>query len=81
MTKDLRQAGRLVQAMNTAIAHVRAMPPASAYGPPSVGYPPPPPSQLQIIVERQVVVMHCKYCQSLTPADLSACKSCGGQLR
>jgi hypothetical protein len=29
------------------------------------------------VVERQVVVMRCRFCKELTPAELSACKSCG----
>lgn len=32
------------------------------------------------VVERQVVVMRCKYCSKLTPVDLKACESCGHQL-
>ena len=32
------------------------------------------------IIERQVVVMRCKYCAELTPVDLSSCKSCGARL-
>ncbi len=26
------------------------------------------------VIERQVLVTHCKYCQELTPVDLSTCK-------
>jgi rRNA maturation endonuclease Nob1 len=29
------------------------------------------------VIERQVVVMRCRFCKELTPAELSACKSCG----
>lgn len=29
------------------------------------------------IVERQVVVMRCRFCKKLTPVDLTACESCG----
>ncbi|MFO0618091.1 MAG: hypothetical protein U0414_36200 [Polyangiaceae bacterium] len=32
------------------------------------------------VVERQVVVMRCKYCSKLTPVDLAACEVCGHQL-
>ncbi len=32
------------------------------------------------IIERQIVVTHCKYCKELTPVDLSACKACGATL-
>lgn len=32
------------------------------------------------IIERQVVVTRCRYCNELTPVDLSACKSCGARL-
>lgn len=32
------------------------------------------------VVERQVVVMRCKYCSKLTPVDLKACESCGHHL-
>lgn len=32
------------------------------------------------VVERQVVVMRCKYCSKLTPVDLKACESCGHQI-
>lgn len=28
-------------------------------------------------IERQVVVVRCKYCGKLTPVDLERCKSCG----
>ena len=28
-------------------------------------------------IERQVVVVRCKYCGKLTPVDLEKCKSCG----
>jgi hypothetical protein len=30
------------------------------------------------LIERQVLVVRCKYCQKLTPADLSECENCGG---
>jgi hypothetical protein len=33
-----------------------------------------------LVVERQVVVMRCKYCSKLTPVDLKACESCGHQM-
>ena len=33
------------------------------------------------VIERQIIVAHCKYCQELTPVDLSKCKSCGATLR
>lgn len=33
------------------------------------------------IIERQVVVMHCRFCKELTPVDLSDCKSCGARLK
>lgn len=29
------------------------------------------------IVERHILVMRCKFCGKLTPADLSKCESCG----
>lgn len=29
------------------------------------------------IVERQVLVIRCKFCGELSPVDLDACKSCG----
>ena len=29
------------------------------------------------VVERQVVVVRCKFCSQLTPADTDACRSCG----
>lgn len=32
------------------------------------------------VVERQVVVMRCKYCSKLAPVDLKACESCGHRL-
>lgn len=32
------------------------------------------------VIERQVVVTRCGYCEKLTPVDLSACKSCGATL-
>lgn len=32
------------------------------------------------LVERQVVVMRCRYCSKLTPVDLKACEGCGHQL-
>lgn len=28
-------------------------------------------------IERQVVVVRCKFCQKLTPVDLERCKNCG----
>jgi len=40
----------------------------------------PVPPERERIVERQVVVMHCKYCGKLTPVDLSDCRECGGRL-
>jgi hypothetical protein len=33
------------------------------------------------IVERQILVTHCKFCKELTPVDLSECKSCGARLK
>jgi hypothetical protein len=32
------------------------------------------------VVERQVLVQRCRFCQKLTPVDLSACKECGAKL-
>lgn len=29
------------------------------------------------VIERQVVVMRCRFCNQLTPAELTQCKSCG----
>jgi hypothetical protein len=31
------------------------------------------------IVERQILVVRCNYCQKLTPADLSECRECGAR--
>jgi hypothetical protein len=31
------------------------------------------------VIERQVLVVRCRFCQKLTPADLSACKECGAR--
>lgn len=51
-------------------------PEVEEYEPP----PPPPvasaPARAQVI-ERQVLVVRCQYCKSLTPADLSRCQNCG----
>jgi len=33
------------------------------------------------IIERQIVVTHCKFCKELTPVDLSECKSCGATIK
>jgi len=50
--------------------------------PPSYGCPPPghgaygPPSH---VVERQVVVIRCKFCQAHTPLDGPRCASCGAE--
>lgn len=52
---------------------------------PSPPNPPPAPAERLVerekIIERQVLVTHCRFCNALTPVDLSACKHCGGQLR
>lgn len=40
-----------------------------------------PKAPAEKIVERQIVVTHCKFCNELTPVDLSACKSCGARIR
>lgn len=39
------------------------------------------PARSEKVIERQLVVMHCKFCNELTPVDLSACKSCGAGIR
>jgi hypothetical protein len=31
------------------------------------------------VIERQVMVMRCRFCGNLTPADLNKCQSCGGK--
>ena len=36
-----------------------------------------PPGVIERIVERQVIVIRCKFCQELSPVDLESCKSCG----
>jgi hypothetical protein len=33
------------------------------------------------VIERQVLVMRCKFCGELTPMDLVSCKSCGANLK
>jgi hypothetical protein len=32
------------------------------------------------VIERQIIVMRCKYCNELTPVDMSRCKHCGAGL-
>lgn len=32
------------------------------------------------VIERQVLVVRCRFCSKLTPVDLSACKECGAKL-
>lgn len=32
------------------------------------------------IIEREVLVMRCRYCAKLMPVDLSACRECGAKL-
>lgn len=39
-----------------------------------------PPPERERVIERQVIVTRCKFCQNLTPVDLSACKECGAKL-
>lgn len=43
--------------------------------------PPPslPPGVVERIVERQILVARCKFCQAITPADLSDCQGCGAR--
>lgn len=31
------------------------------------------------VIERQVLVQRCRFCQKLTPVDLSACAECGAR--
>ncbi len=52
----------------------------SLFGPPSSGaYAPAPHSQRgpTHVVERQVVVVRCKFCQAHTPLDAGTCQACG----
>jgi len=59
--------------------------PAPVYYPPPQAYVPPPPVQQtyvrdrEVVYERQVVVVRCKFCSTLTPVDLAACTRCGAQ--
>jgi hypothetical protein len=36
--------------------------------------------QTERLIERQVLVMRCRFCGNLTAADLTQCQSCGGRL-
>jgi hypothetical protein len=40
---------------------------------------PPVVREIERIVERQVLVIRCRFCGNLTAADLSQCQSCGGK--
>ncbi|MFI5301778.1 MAG: hypothetical protein ACHREM_27120, partial [Polyangiales bacterium] len=31
------------------------------------------------VIERQIVVIRCRFCAALTPVDLAECRACGGQ--
>jgi hypothetical protein len=50
---------------------------------PQRGHAPPQPVQhtfvrdREVVYERQVVVVRCKYCGILTPADFATCRGCG----
>lgn len=41
-----------------------------------------PPAALVVerVIERQVLVTRCRFCNELTPVDLADCKSCGARL-
>lgn len=42
--------------------------------------PEPVPAAERVVIERQVLVMRCKHCATITPVDLSACSHCGAKL-
>lgn len=48
----------------------------SMMGPSSSPHGYPPPSSVHV-VEKQVVVVRCKFCQAHTPLDAGACRACG----
>ena len=47
------------------LPHIDNMPPVPAMAPASH------------VIERQTVVVRCRYCQNLMPVDDHACRSCG----
>lgn len=58
-------------------------PGVSAVAPPAAAPPAAPPQAERLVekvIERQVLVVRCQYCRSLTPADVNTCKDCGARL-
>jgi hypothetical protein len=54
-------------------------PAAPAPAPPQPAAPAPE-RFVEKVIERQVLVVRCQYCRSLTPADVNTCKDCGARL-
>jgi hypothetical protein len=53
--------------------------PAPAPAPAEAPAPEAPVQVIERIVERQVLVIRCKFCQGLSPVELEKCKSCGAE--
>lgn len=68
----------LVNALRQRLRAEAAQPAPRASFPQTPAAPSPPVVQREII-ERQILVMRCKFCDALTPVDLSDCRSCGAQ--